>query len=256
MCLFPAHRTYCDLFGGDISVLMAKPSSMVDVYNDQDADLVNLFRVIRDKRLFGQLREQLELTLFSREEMALSLEQCADKVERARRFVVRHWQGRNGTWAYSVDQSNRGKASSVARWHRVLTHLESLHKRVSSVQIERGRWQTVAERYDSEHTLFFLDTLHAQIDAGLADERTLEGVPTRADQLRIHFWERVFTTMSTLAGMAVVRTHDDSLNEALQKSCWIKPLPERSESSALWFSPKAYFAREQQIHSAPQQSLF
>lgn len=256
VCLFPEHRTYCDLFGGDISILMAKPSCPVDVYNDQDADLVNLFRVIRDKRLFAQLREALDLTLYAREEMALSLESCSDRVEKARRFIVRHWQGRNDQWSYSVHQSNRGRASAVARWQAVLRHLDGLHKRVCGVQIEKGRWEVVAERYDSENTLFFVDTGHAQLHTDQDDEIALEGVPTRADQQRIEQWERILFSMASLNGMAIVRTHDRTLDDVLHKAKWGRPAPDLAHGAMLWFSPKALHARFRQTNNAAQRPLF
>ena len=66
--LFPPHRIFADVCGGAASVLLAKPPCEVDVYNDVDSGLVNLFRVIRDPALVSELRQRLECTPFSREE--------------------------------------------------------------------------------------------------------------------------------------------------------------------------------------------
>jgi DNA adenine methylase len=43
--LFPPHQVFVDVFGGSGAVLLGKPPSPVDVYNDIDGRLVNLFRV-------------------------------------------------------------------------------------------------------------------------------------------------------------------------------------------------------------------
>jgi DNA adenine methylase len=47
---FPPHRTYVESFGGSAAVLLAKEPAKVEVYNDLDRGLVNLFQVRRAMR--------------------------------------------------------------------------------------------------------------------------------------------------------------------------------------------------------------
>ena len=61
--LIPPHHIYCEVFGGGASLLCAKEPSAVEVYNDIDSRLVNLFRVLRDREAFEELRRLLSLTL-------------------------------------------------------------------------------------------------------------------------------------------------------------------------------------------------
>ena len=40
----PAHRVYVEPFGGAESVLMRKPRSTIEVYNDLDEEIVGIFQ--------------------------------------------------------------------------------------------------------------------------------------------------------------------------------------------------------------------
>jgi DNA adenine methylase len=74
------HQTYCEPFGGSAVVLLAKSPSKVEVYNDIDGDLVNLFRVLRDPQLFEQLRAGVGITLYDRGEFDLAKQPVSDPV--------------------------------------------------------------------------------------------------------------------------------------------------------------------------------
>lgn len=88
---FPAHRLYVEPFGGAASVLLRKPRSYGEIYNDLDGEIVNVFRVLRDNG--HALRAALELTPFAREEFAESYMPHSDPIEQARRTIVRSFQG-------------------------------------------------------------------------------------------------------------------------------------------------------------------
>ena len=48
--VFPLqYGRFVDVFGGSGSVLLGKPKSKFEVFNDVDGELVNLFRCIRDR---------------------------------------------------------------------------------------------------------------------------------------------------------------------------------------------------------------
>ena len=46
--LIPPHEIYVEVFGGAANLLLNKPPSPVEVYNDVDGEIVNLFLVVRD----------------------------------------------------------------------------------------------------------------------------------------------------------------------------------------------------------------
>ena len=43
--LFPEHKTYVSLFGGAAADIARKPPSKVEIYNDIDGDVHNVFQV-------------------------------------------------------------------------------------------------------------------------------------------------------------------------------------------------------------------
>src|SRR5207245_5877478 len=63
--LLPPHKVYVEVFGGAASVLLAKPPSRIEVYNDANGQLVNLFETIRNHPLL--FLEDGEHLLYRRE---------------------------------------------------------------------------------------------------------------------------------------------------------------------------------------------
>lgn len=90
---FPEHRIYVEPFGGAGSVLMKKPRSFAEVYNDLDDNVVNVFRILRDPDKAAQLSRLIDLTPWSRTEFFASYEETEDDLERARRTIVRTLMG-------------------------------------------------------------------------------------------------------------------------------------------------------------------
>lgn len=78
---FPDHRCYVEPFGGAAGVLLQKPRSYAEVYNDLDGDVVNLFRVLRDPLLNQRLQDACVLTPYSRDEFCAAHQETADQVE-------------------------------------------------------------------------------------------------------------------------------------------------------------------------------
>lgn len=87
----PKHEVYLELFGGSLSVLLNKPRCHIETANDLHGDVVNFFKVLRDKP--EELKRLIALTPYSREKYDSSYQESDNEVERARRFCVRCWQG-------------------------------------------------------------------------------------------------------------------------------------------------------------------
>jgi DNA adenine methylase len=160
---FPAHDYYVEPFGGAGSVLLRKePARRVDVYNDIEESVVNLFRVLRDPEQAKRLRELCEATPFARVEFEAAREYAPDPVERARRLLVRTYMGfgatasvRNKTGFRSRDNCNG--AHAARSWPTWPEHISEFTERLKGVVIECRPAADVIAAHDTPSTLFYCD---------------------------------------------------------------------------------------------------
>ena len=160
---FPAHRSYVEPYGGAASVLLRKPRSHSETYNDLDDEVVNLFRVLRDPEKAADLAGRLELTPFARVEFDESYEPTLCAVESARRLVVRSFMG-FGSNAHNREsktgfrRASRQSGTSPSReWRNVSRNLVLVADRLSGVVIEKRPAMEVCEAADHHDTLHYLD---------------------------------------------------------------------------------------------------
>lgn len=155
-----SHHTYVEPFGGGGSVLLRKPRSYAEIYNDLDGDVVNLFRMARDHG--EELRRLLQLTPFAREEFDASYEPSPDPLERARRMVVRSLQG-FGSAAASGERtgfrssSTRTGTSPAVDWRNYPDALVATIDRLQGVVVESRDALEVMAYHDRPETLHYVD---------------------------------------------------------------------------------------------------
>lgn len=156
---FPVHNTYVEPFGGAASVLLNKPTSPVEVYNDFDHRITRFFRVLRDHG--DDLRQRLSLTPYSEVEFDDAESIHEDEVEQARRDFVRWRQsigGRGDNFSYTLHRVRRGMADVVSGYLSAIdSELPRIVDRLRTVQILCRPAVEVIRRYDGTGTLFYLD---------------------------------------------------------------------------------------------------
>lgn len=158
---FPEHRIYTESFGGGGSVLLQKPRSYGEVYNDLDGEMVNLFRVVRQDG--KKLAELLHLTPFARDEYRESFKEISDPVEQARRTLVRSFMGfGSNALCRSIksgfrSNSNRSGTTPAHDWANFPEWVPALIERLRGVVIENKEAIEVMLQHDSEETLHYAD---------------------------------------------------------------------------------------------------
>lgn len=163
--LLPEHSCYVEVFGGGASVLLAKRPSEVEVYNDLNGELVNFFRVVKERP--AEFKSMWKWCLVSREEfnqLRNSDPVTLDPLQRAYRFVYLNRAGFGGDMNHKPRFGYR--ASSQSRLTYWLDELEgwvdALYGRIRNCYVENLDWSDLIVRWDGTKTgargmVFFCD---------------------------------------------------------------------------------------------------
>ena len=133
---FPAHETYIEPFGGGASVLLSKPPARLEIYNDLNEDLVNLFTVLRTQS--GELLRALRRTPYAEAAYLGAFEPTNNPVEQARRLIVRGHMGFHSRAVFGepcvfrlFGSHGGGSASAWASHIRSLPHIVTRLRKVT-----------------------------------------------------------------------------------------------------------------------------
>ncbi|PAX17107.1 DNA methyltransferase [Vandammella animalimorsus] len=237
----PAHRIYVEPFGGAAGVLLRKPRSRIEVYNDLDEEIVGLFRVLQDPRQCQRLIRLLRRTPYARCEFERAFVSSSDPLIRAQRAIVRAYQSfhhealfnpRKTTFADARHRS--GNHCKAHEWASYPRHLVQVCRRLQGVVIERRDALEVIRAQDTAETLFFVDPPY------LPSTRSKAGYRHEMDEAQhVQLLER----LRTIQGRAVVAGYPSELYDDLLSSWQRVQRPHRAAGSArartevLWISP-------------------
>lgn len=207
---FSPHRCYVEPFGGGGSVLLRKPRSYAEVYNDLDGEIVNLFKVAREHG--ESLAKLCELTPFARTEFAQSYEPAENELEQARRTLARSFMG-FGSNAHNKQtgfraNSNRSGTTPAHDWMNYPDALRITIQRLRGIVIENRDALACMRQHDSPETLHYADPPYVMSTRSdghddYRHEMTDADHQTLAEGLR------------TLAGMVIVSGYRSDLYDSL-----------------------------------------
>lgn len=157
---FPRTKHYIEPYFGSGAVLISKPPAPHEVVNDLSGEVVNLFRVIRDRG--ADLAAQIEMTPWAREEFFAYGEgdSVDDPVEQARMFLVRCWQahgarvGNRSGWKHNGSKS---LVCPVRLWQQIPDRILAVVERLRGVEIECLPALTIIGRYSTSDALIYAD---------------------------------------------------------------------------------------------------
>ena len=160
--LISDHTCYVEPFGGGASLLLAKPKSTTEVYNDIDNALADFFSLLQRPAHFERFHEKLQVTPHSRaifDEFKKTWRGQTDTVERVYQWYVTACMSFGGCigrgWKYSQTRDEAG------HFRNRIERLPKFVKRLLEVSIESKSWESVLDCYDRPGTFFYLDPPYA-----------------------------------------------------------------------------------------------
>lgn len=251
---FPPHRVYVEPFGGGGSVLLRKPRSYAEIYNDLDGEIVNLFRVARDQG--DDLVRACELTPFSRADYLESFIPSDDPVEQARRTVVRAFMGfGSNALCHSIKSGFRAKSersgtTAAHDWRNYPEALAITIDRLQGVVIENRDAADIVRRHDSQTTLHYCDPPYVHETRMIGRGVTRKGY---THEMTDDDHAELAAVLAGVEGMVIVSGYPCGLYEELY-SDWHRVERQahadgaRPRTEVLWMSDRCRAALEETHH--------
>lgn len=194
--LFPAHECYVEVFCGGGALYFLRPMpAPVEVLNDINGELVNLYRIVQH-HLEAFVR-QFKWALSSRQVFKwlqeTQPETLTDIQRAARFFYLQHH-----AFAGKVAGQSFGTATTAPTVNllRIEENLSAAHLRLAGgTTVENLAWDECVRRYDREHTFFYMDPPYWQTEG--------YGVPFEWEQ-----YERLAAVMRSCKGKAMLSIND------------------------------------------------
>lgn len=191
---FPAHSCYVEVFAGGAALYFLRPPADVEVINDVNGELVNLYRVV--KHHLEEFVRQFKWALSSRDVFKWLQDtppETMTDVQRAARFFYLQHHAFGG----KVQGQSWGTATTAPPVNllRLEETLSAAHLRLASTYVERLDWKECMRRYDRPHTLFYLDPPYWQTEG--------YGVPFEWEE-----YEAMAQLMRCIKGKAILSIND------------------------------------------------
>lgn len=246
---FPAHRVYVEPYAGAASVLLRKPRSYAEVYNDRAGNIVHVFRVLRDPVAAAELERRLRLTPFARTEFVASYGPAADDVDRARLAIVRSFMGfgsigvtRDARTGFRAN-SNRSGTTPAHDWMHWPEQVAAFTARLQGVVIDERDALDVIRQHDSPATLFYVDPpyVHATRGPDQRYEHEMDDAGQHALAAVLH----------AVRGMVVLSGYPCALYDTELYPTWARVEVgafadgARRRTECLWLNPAAVVGRHE-----------
>lgn len=140
---------YIEVFGGAVWVLFGKEEKGMEVYNDVNSNLINLYRCVKYHP--EALQKELDGVLMSRELFFDAIQDIKGltDIQRAARFFI------------SIKESYGTKLDSFGvrpkNMRKAVEFLKEASKRMDKVVIEHLDFEHLIRTYDRQDALFYLD---------------------------------------------------------------------------------------------------
>lgn len=238
---FPPHEGYVDAFFGSGGVFFNKQPSRIETINDMDGEVVNFFRMCRERP--DDLSEILMLTPWSREERNAAYEPTEDSLERARRFCVRCWQTfgahpqKSNGWRHTTAKHRDGGPDNPRLWARLPQCVVEAADRLREAQIECKPAVDVIRGHNGPEALVYADPPY------LRSTRTASG-NAYTHEMTESDHEELLQVLLGHKGMVILSGYENDLYNDMLRGWRKETLRTTAERGAkrvesLWINPAA-----------------
>lgn len=162
--IFPPHECYVEVFCGGAALYFLRPvPAPVEVLNDINGELTNLYRVVQHH--LEEFVRQFKWAFTSRQIFKwqqMARPETLTDIQRAARFFYLQQHA----FAGKVTGQTFGTATTgpAPNFCRIEENLSAAHLRLSGTYVENLPWQDLVKRYDRAHTFFYMDPPYWQTE--------------------------------------------------------------------------------------------
>lgn len=166
LCGFvPRHERYIEPFCGGAKLFFTKTPSPIEILNDADDILVNLYRVIQNDKKRRELIKILNKTPYARSVFNHFRQvNPEDEIEKAARYFYlskASFAGDVARGGFACPSKNTIR-NPAQTYQKSIDALEHIAKRLQGVTIECLDYKDCISKYDSESSLIFVDAPYLQ----------------------------------------------------------------------------------------------
>lgn len=189
------HTCYVEEFAGGGSMFFLRQPAEVEVLNDVNGDVVNLYRVIKNH--LDEFIKQFRFAINSRQVFEWTKDtppHVLTDVQRAARFLYVQklaFGGKVSSQTFGTSPSSPPRFNIL----RLEEDLSQAHLRLSRVWIEHLGWYECLQKWDRDYTLHFMDPPYWEVEG--------YGVPFPLEE-----YYKIAEAMRTMKGSAILTIND------------------------------------------------
>jgi DNA adenine methylase len=189
------HECYVEEFAGGASMFFMRDPAGVEVLNDVNTEVINLYRVVKNH--LEEFIRQFKFALSSRQLFEWAKEtptEVLTDIQRAARFLYLQklsFGGKVSSQTFGISPSSPPRFNIL----RLEEDLSQAHLRLARVWIEHLDWDVCLKKYDRDYTLHFMDPPYWETEG--------YGVPFSLEE-----YAKIAEAMRTMKGSTILTIND------------------------------------------------
>ena len=221
-------EVYAEPYAGSLALLFTRQPALVEIANDIDPDVVNVYEVFTNDDEFLRLKSFMRTTLHSRAEFARAIEilndkQLKDKALRAWAFIVCTTQALSSQIT-NVKPENWGRAlryytwgigaANVHLWNAKFDYIDRFHERLKNLRVENIDGIDFMLKHDAPNVVYYVDPPYP--------------IETRSNQKSYRYdvddeyHHRLVDVLLGLKAAVTLSGYLNSIYTRLEKSGWLR----------------------------------